>query len=100
MNLHAVVRSAIISLHPDETVILRQSVGQPRRVPRMGRHAPLRPAPSGKFRQVPPIPARSLRSRVKKPAPPTPPACPPAGKYAHIPMKIHHFPLLEQCLLL
>lgn len=28
VNLHAVVRTAITALHPDETVILRQSVGQ------------------------------------------------------------------------
>lgn len=28
INLHAVVRTAITSLHPDETVTLRQSVGQ------------------------------------------------------------------------
>lgn len=28
MNLHAIVRGAIPALHPDETVILRQSVGQ------------------------------------------------------------------------
>ena len=28
MNLHAIVRGAIPALHPDETVTLRQSVGQ------------------------------------------------------------------------
>lgn len=28
INLHAVVRTPIISLHPDETVILHQSLGQ------------------------------------------------------------------------
>ena len=28
MNLHGIVRGAIPALHPDETVILRQSVGQ------------------------------------------------------------------------
>ena len=28
LNLHAIVRGAVSALHPDETVILRQSIGQ------------------------------------------------------------------------
>ncbi len=66
----------------------------------MGRHAPLRPAPSEKFLHVPPIPAWTRPVPRQKTRAAHAARLSPAEKYAHIPMKIHHFPLLEQCLLL